>query len=499
MIRRTLFIGRTPHICVVGAGISGMRAAQLLSEKGMKVTVFEGRDRIGGRMHQSNHLGHWVDLGPNWIHGTNHNPFIDLAKETNTTTFSVPELTAVFDELGHPLDQEKATKYSDVVWGMISDAFKYSKENSASIPASRSLRDYLEEQVKDKELSHAEQRIVLQMAEMWGAFVGDPLERQSLKFFWLEEFIDGENLFVASTYKSILNHIGTTALANATVHLSTKVTSIESRPPSRQNPNPEVVITTATGSTHTFDEVVMTAPLGYLKRNTSTFVPPLPTRIATAINNISYGRLEKVYLTFPTAFWDGPPSATPSSPPHPFFTHFLPPTYTPTNPHHWPLDLISLSALPPPTRAPTLLFYLHGPFATHLVRQTSHLPPTSPSYHRTLRHLLHPYYSRLPNYTPTPSCTPGAILATAWQADEFAGWGSYCNFLTSDDAEGGGEERRLDEDLDALRAGMPERGVWFAGEHVARVGGLGTVTGAWGSGEAVAGRIVEGWWGGRGG
>ena len=74
---------------------------------------------------------------------------------------------------------------------MISDAFKYSKENSASIPASRSLRDYLEEQVKDKELSHAEQRIVLQMAEMWGAFVGDPLERQSLKFFWLEEFIDG--------------------------------------------------------------------------------------------------------------------------------------------------------------------------------------------------------------------------------------------------------------------------------------------------------------------
>lgn len=78
MMRRILPSGRTPHVCVVGAGMAGMRCAQILSDKGMKVTVFEGRDRLGGRvgpskneqrtpidqaqMHQSNHLGHWVDL-----------------------------------------------------------------------------------------------------------------------------------------------------------------------------------------------------------------------------------------------------------------------------------------------------------------------------------------------------------------------------------------------------------------------------------------------------
>lgn len=39
-----------PHICVVGAGMAGMRCAQVLSDKGMKVTVFEGRDRLGGRV-----------------------------------------------------------------------------------------------------------------------------------------------------------------------------------------------------------------------------------------------------------------------------------------------------------------------------------------------------------------------------------------------------------------------------------------------------------------
>lgn len=36
-----------------------------------------------------------------------------------------------------------------------------------------------------------------------------------------------------------------------------------------------------------------------------------------------------------------------------------------------------------------------------------------------------------------------------------------------------------------------ERGVWFAGEHTAPFVGLGTTSGAYWSGEAVAGRICE--------
>lgn len=48
----------------------------------------------------------------------------------------------------------------------------------------------------------------------------------------------------------------------------------------------------------------------------------------------------------------------------------------------------------------------------------------------------------------------------------------------------------LDKDIEALRAGMPDRGVWLAGEHTAPFVALGTVTGAWWSGEAVARRIA---------
>jgi hypothetical protein len=92
----------------------------------------------------------------------------------------------------------------------------------------------------------------------------------------------------------------------------------------------------------------------------------------------------------------------------------------------------------------------------------------------------------LPNYsTSNPDHQPKNILATNWASDELAGYGSYSNFQT-------GLEKG-DEDIEVMRRGMPERGVWLAGEHTAPFVALGTVTGAWWSGEGVARRIVKAW------
>ena len=40
----------TPHVCIVGSGISGLRCADLLLQNGFQVTMLEARNRIGGRV-----------------------------------------------------------------------------------------------------------------------------------------------------------------------------------------------------------------------------------------------------------------------------------------------------------------------------------------------------------------------------------------------------------------------------------------------------------------
>lgn len=85
-------------VCIVGAGVAGLRCADVLLSHGFDVTILEARDRIGGRVTQTKlSSGHSADLGANWIHGTVSNPIMDLAKATGTQThdwYVYPEIVA---------------------------------------------------------------------------------------------------------------------------------------------------------------------------------------------------------------------------------------------------------------------------------------------------------------------------------------------------------------------------------------------------------------------
>lgn len=97
----------------------------------------------------------------------------------------------VYDQAGDLMNADFAKKHYDIMWGIISDAFKHSKEDHASITPEESLMDYFEIKVNGMGLSKTSSELVLAMARVWGDFVGEPIEKQSLKFFWLEECIEG--------------------------------------------------------------------------------------------------------------------------------------------------------------------------------------------------------------------------------------------------------------------------------------------------------------------
>jgi hypothetical protein len=119
-----------------------------------------------------------------------------LAKATKTTMHSWGEEFNVFGEDGSLLKEGK--EIGHVMWKIIAQAFKHSALNSATIDPNESLKDFFEQKIQEEfpEGEEEKRKILMQMVELWGSFVGSPVDRQSLKFFWLEECIDGGMYFL---------------------------------------------------------------------------------------------------------------------------------------------------------------------------------------------------------------------------------------------------------------------------------------------------------------
>ncbi|KAL9016365.1 MAG: hypothetical protein Q9185_006284 [Variospora sp. 1 TL-2023] len=403
----------------------------------------------GGEIAQSDQMGPLaVDiLIPSQANSgsTGSNPIVDLAKETGTPLHRWNENTLLVDSEGSLLATSEANNALKQVWEVLEAAMEHSKSCSEHINSAASLYSYFktwcDRAIHDSKMTQHEADLVLAMSQMWGAYVGDRVELQSLKYFFLEDCIEGE---------------------------------------ASEDGQYPVCLTTSDGKKQLFDDVVLTTPLGWLKQHKES-IRPLHPRIASAIESMSFGRLEKVLVEFPSAFWVPAEAGSASGPTGTVsFVHWLSPSYaTTTNPRRWRLECVSFHAFPEPFRRNILLFYTFGDCSTHITTSIRELQ--GKARHRWLQEFFEPYYSRLPGYSKTYA--PLRFLATEWGNDEFAGNGSYSNFQVGmTDAA---------EDVEAMRHGMPGQHIWFAGEHTAPFDGLGTVAGAYTSGEEVARRIVN--------
>ena len=126
---------------------------------------------------------------------TGYNPIIELAKQTGTPLHRWKESTILVDDKGHLVSSSEANKALGQVWEILEVAIEHSTNCNEEIEFSASLYSFFQgccdRAFQRGDMTEREVKLVLGMSQMWGAYVGDRVELQSLKYFYLEDCIAG--------------------------------------------------------------------------------------------------------------------------------------------------------------------------------------------------------------------------------------------------------------------------------------------------------------------
>lgn len=279
------------RIVIIGAGVAGLATAQMLRQAGYRnITVLEGRDRIGGRTWTSHAWSDIpLDMGASWIHGTEGNPIWELAQSAGIATVETDEDDSVtYKANGAELSEAEEEELEETAEWVLEDAEPDDDDDDYS------LQDAINEVLDDEDFD-AEERKAL---EFWfGTSIGHEyaaeLRELSAKSWDDDEELDGPDVIFPRGYEQIV-HLLATGIDD--IRLEHAVQEI-----SRDGNGVRIV---TTQGEFRADRCVVTVPLGVLKRGTIRFTPPLPADKQRAIDRLGMGLLNKVYLRFPSVFWD---------------------------------------------------------------------------------------------------------------------------------------------------------------------------------------------------
>jgi len=280
--------GEKGKVIIIGAGVSGIAAAQELKGAGYEVTIIEGRDRIGGRIWTDHSLDTPLDLGAGWIHESDGgNPITALCLQHD-----IPRKKSDFDSLylynydGRPFTDDDMVDIYFNSQNIIQKGTKWGYKQDKDV----SMQDCIDH-VTDNTMLDSDTMMRLNWRicteEMDAGTDFDKLSCWGDK----EKSFDGPDMIFPEGYGQLMEKMayGIDILLNATVN--------------RIEYNDRGGVVFYDGKQLAADHIICTVPLGVLKKGVISFSPELPSYKKEAIDRLGMGVLDKIALKFDNCFW----------------------------------------------------------------------------------------------------------------------------------------------------------------------------------------------------
>lgn len=312
-------------VIIIGAGVSGLAAAQKLVRHNIPVIILEGRDRLGGRIwtvqpiHNRNAT---VDMGAMWVDGgPNHNLVYPMAEQKASLKLVHAPYIENPLEIGRQhraYDQanQQWTSWWRINWYVFRVALLISNNKLTASSKGDNMQEKLQEIYRQNTwffTPNRYDRFVLETPlTLMNAAPLDKLHPQAenSEYFHIHDAYDeGSPYRIVGGYQKLVEHLRH-GIPNTSFQMNQTVTSIEVQSTSTSSAAVQVhAKDTSSGKTHSYEgsRVIVTVPLGVLKQENIHFDPPLPQAKHNAITRLGFGNLEKVAMTFEQPFWRSDP------------------------------------------------------------------------------------------------------------------------------------------------------------------------------------------------
>lgn len=272
---------------IIGAGIAGLAAATELNKKSQKTIVLEAQNKIGGRIQTDYSLGIPISLGPQWLHGLEHNPIAKIADQLGLS-YQKTDLAKFYfySQNKNLIPKEITADFFNEVEYILAEAKRYAFHQPQDLSLLSALKNINTHSYSPEWLELFE--LQKYFCTLWA---GGSLENLSGRYWDQEEELSGGNHLLLPGFTPVVNHLA----KNCQILLNTKVAKIIYDKSS-------VTIETNQGD-FTAEKVLLTVPLGVLQKNVIQFEPALPPQKIIAFKKLSMGVLDSVVLKFPKVFW----------------------------------------------------------------------------------------------------------------------------------------------------------------------------------------------------